>query len=792
MIGDILASAGVLTIQENSPAAVLKAIDDVRAGGAILVEEALAADGLQLIEDWLEKQPPWSDLPIILLTLGRSAPEANIKLASRLGNVTILERPLHPVTLVSAARAALRARRRQHDAEHYVEELEISEQLLRSSEARYRTLFNTMDEGFCIIEFVDGPHGPNSDYVHVEANEAYGRHAGIPDVVGQYVRAMVPDEAGEWVELYRRVLETGESIRFERELVATGRHLELAAFRVEPPELRQVAVLFQDVTARRKAEIALHELNATLEKRIAEAMAERKVLADLVEGTDAVVQVSGPDFRILAINHAAVREFERIYGITPKVGDHKLELLAGHPEQIETSRKVWQRAFDGEAFTQVLEADDADAGKRWFEAKFAPLYGPDGKQIGAYQFAYEITDRILDQKRLADATARMHEMAKLETLGQLTGGVAHDFNNLLTPIVGALDMLRRQHDGEERSKRLINGAMQAAERAATLVQRLLSFARRQHLEARTVDVVGLVEGMQDLMQRTLGTHIKVVVETQPDLPPARIDPGQLELAILNLAVNARDSMGGGGELLIRLDEADVATPSDGLEPGRYIRVAVKDSGVGMDAHTLKRAIEPFFTTKGQGEGTGLGLSMVHGLAAQSGGALRINSKVGKGTTATIWLPAAAGDAEALGDGPDEMPTQPKRATILLVDDEDLVRQATGEMLRELGHRVHEAASGAAALAQFGHGLQFDLMITDYLMPAMRGSELIEEVRKREPKLPVLLLTGYANLSEGEAEGVPRLAKPFRENDLAREVAAILSRGNSPAERRKLMRSVPPG
>jgi PAS domain S-box-containing protein len=789
VIQGILNSAGVRSCIEASVTDVLEAIDNVRAGGAILAEEALDADRLELIERWIDSQPPWSDLPIILLTRGRGGPEANMTLAGRLGNVTILERPLHPVTLVSAAKAALRARRRQHEAERHVDELERSERRLRDSERKYRALFNTMDEGFCIIEFIDGPAGPLSDYVHVEANAAYARHAGIENVVGQKVREMVPDEADEWVRLYRHVLDTGESIRFERELVATKRHLELAAFRIEPKERNQVAVLFQDVTARRAAEIALQELNINLERRISEALAERKLLADLVEGTDAIVQVVDRDCRWLAINRAGVETYQQLIGRRPRVGISKIDFLDDRPDVQERVRAVWNRALSGETFTEVVEMPDPTRGSRYFEAKFSPLYDSNGAQIGAYQFAYDVTDRLHDQQRLADATARMHEMAKLETLGQLTGGVAHDFNNLLTPIVGALDMLRRQHEGEDRSSRLISGAMQAAERAATLVQRLLSFARRQHLEARTVDVKALVEGMKDLMQRTIGPHIQVMVETEPSLPPARIDPGQLELAILNLAVNARDAMGGGGRLDIRLDEADLSGGGDGLEPGRYIRLAVKDSGVGMDELTIARAIEPFFTTKGQGEGTGLGLSMVHGLAAQSGGALKIRSKVGKGTTAELWLPAADGQAETLRDRDDNLPTQPRRATVLLVDDEDLVRQAPADMLKEMGHRVIEAASGTAALGQLGSGPDFDLLITDYLMPGMRGSELVEEARRRTPGLPALLLTGYANLAKGEAAGMPRLPKPFREADLAREVASLLSAGTSPDERRKKLHSV---
>ena len=789
VIKAILESANVATCVETGIVSLIEALDEPRAGGLILAEEALNEEGLQIFERWLAAQPPWSDLPVVLLTRGRARPEGNLALAARLGNVTILERPLHPVTLVSAARAALRARARQHEAEQYVAELRRSQQLLTASEAKYRDLFNTMDEGLCIIEFLDGPEGPLSDYVHVEANEAYARHAGIPDVVGQRLRELVPDEADAWAERYRKVLETGKAIRFEQELVATGRHLELAAFRLEPAERRQVAVLFQDITARRKAEMALQLLNLTLEQRISEALAERKLLAELVEGTDAIVQVVDRNFRIMAINKAAADEAERVTGTRPKVGDDKLELLADSPELLQKVRDVWGRALDGEAFTEISEVEDPRRGIRHYEMKFSPLLGPSGKRVGAYQFAYDVTDRVRDQQRLAEATAQMHEMAKLETLGQLTGGVAHDFNNLLTPIVGALDMLRRQHAADERSNRLISGAMQAAERAATLVQRLLSFARRQHLEARTVDVKTLVEGMHDLMQRTIGPHIAVRIDTAANVPAARVDPGQLELAVLNLAVNARDAMAGGGQIRLALDDVDLGpAEADQVEPGRYIRLSVTDTGTGMDEATLNRAIEPFFTTKGQGEGTGLGLSMVHGLAAQSGGALKIRSKVGKGTTAELWLPVADGRAESQEEADDGLPQQPRRASILIVDDENLVRMATAAMLREMGHKVLEAGTGAAALDLLKSSEDIDLLITDYLMPGMRGSELVDVARDIRPGLPVLLLTGYANLAKGEASGRPRLAKPFREADLARTVATLLSEEERPREK-PLLRSV---
>ena len=288
------------------------------------------------------------------------------------------------------------------------------------------------------------------------------------------------------------------------------------------------------------------------------------------------------------------------------------------------------------------------------------------------------------------------------------------------------------------------------------------------------------------MQRTIGPHIAVRIDTAANVPAARVDPGQLELALLNLAVNARDAMGGGGQIRLALDEVAVSpAEADGLEPGRYIRLAVTDTGMGMDEITLTRAIEPFFTTKGQGEGTGLGLSMVHGLAAQSGGALRIKSIVGKGTTAELWLPAADGTADKVREADDELPVQPRRATILMVDDEDLVRSATAEMLRELGHRVVDANTGTAALDQLASGKEIDLLITDYLMPGMRGSELIEEAKRLRPDLKALLLTGYANLAKGEAGGIPRLAKPFREADLARTVAMLLGEDQQPSGRPKL-------
>ena len=372
------------------------------------------------------------------------------------------------------------------------------------------------------------------------------------------------------------------------------------------------------------------------------------------------------------------------------------------------------------------------------------------------------------------ALAKLHEAQKLETLGQLTGGVAHDFNNLLTPVIGNLDLLRRRLPPNDPSQRLIDSGLQAASRAATLVQRLLAFARRQDLRVRSVNVGTLLDGMTDMIRRSLGPSIEVQISCQPVLPPARVDPNQLELAILNLAINARDAMPRGGTLSIEAD-AGISEPPSGLKPGDYVRITVKDSGTGMDQQTLARAVEPFFSTKGVGKGTGLGLSMVHGLAAQLGGSLNLNSRPGEGTTAEIWLPKAS-EEPTLEETESRLTVNaPREATILLVDDEDLVRFGTSEMLSELGYTVLEANSGAEALRLLRAGDSPDLIVTDYLMPGMNGVQLIEQAKRLIPSVPAILITGYSTIAEGPGAAIPRLAKPFRQSDLSKMVADMLTR-----------------
>lgn len=526
-----------------------------------------------------------------------------------------------------------------------------AETALAESEERYRTLFNSIDEGFCIIEFFDGPHGPLSDYIHIEANPAYALHAGIPNVVGQKVREMVPNEADGWVELYGDVLRSGAPIRFERELVATGRHLELAAFRVEPATRRQVAVLFQDITARKRAEAALQEINDTLEARVVAALAERKLLADIVEGTNAFVQVVDMQFRLIAINGAAVQEFERIFDVRPKVGDHLLELFQDLPEHRSAVRAVWSRALAGEEFVAVDEFGDVSRNRRFYEMRFSVLRDATGEQIGAYQFAYDVTDRLREKARLREAEEALRQSQKMEAVGQLTGGIAHDFNNLLTGIMGSLEMLQtRLRQGRFSDvDRYVAAAQGASKRAAALTHRLLAFSRRQTLDPKPTDVNRLAMGMEELVRRTVGPQITLEVVTAAGLWPALIDSPQLESALLNLCINARDAMPEGGRITIETANKwldDRAARERDLPPGQYISLCVTDTGTGMTPDVIEHAFDPFFTTKPIGQGTGLGLSMVYGFARQSGGQVRIYSELGEGTTMCLYFPRHyVGEAE---------------------------------------------------------------------------------------------------------------------------------------------------
>ncbi len=427
------------------------------------------------------------------------------------------------------------------------------------------------------------------------------------------------------------------------------------------------------------------------------------------------------------------------------------------------------RALTGERFTAVEVFGRAECALPCWEINYTPMRDEDGMIVGAFYLAKDISERLRAEQELLAAQEALRQSQKMEAMGSLTGGVAHDFNNLLTPIIGSLDILQRKGVGGEREQRLIGGALQSAERAKTLVQRLLAFARRQPLQPRAVDIAALVGGMADLVASTSGPQTRVAMDVADDLPAALADQNQLEMAILNLSVNARDAMPDGGRLSITARQVQVKDGHPtGLKPGRYVRLSVADSGIGMDAETLRRAVEPFYSTKGIGQGTGLGLSMVHGLAAQLGGALTIESRPGLGTDVQLWLPATTISPEMADRVEDAAPTM-QAGTALVVDDEEFVRASTADMLADLGYHITEADSAEHAWELVQNGLKPDLLVTDHLMPGKTGTDLARDVLARLPATRVLIVSGYAE-ADGIAADLPRLVKPFRQADLAASIA----------------------
>ena len=460
---------------------------------------------------------------------------------------------------------------------------------------------------------------------------------------------------------------------------------------------------------------------------------------------------------------------DAIFGYSELQPAWSVDLFLSHVD-VEHRHRVAAR-FEDAMTTGVLDIDcpitTADGQARHIIARGRLRLDADGNAIGMAGVVGDVTDR-------RDADARLAQAQKMDAVGQLTGGVAHDFNNLLTPITGNLDLLRMRSQGDARAERLIGNALKAAERAATLTQRLLTFSRRQALEPTTVDVAALIDGMEEMIRRTIGAMVEVRVAVPDGLPSAVVDPNQLELALLNLAINGRDAMPGGGTLTISARREDVPVESGELTVGGYLVLCVADTGTGMDAATLAKATEPFFSTKGVGRGTGLGLSMIHGLAAQSNGALRLTSRPGEGTAAELWLPVSTEQAERRVVGRGEPERRQLSADVLLVDDEALVREATADLLRDLNYRVREAASGREALDAVVGGYAPDVIVTDYLMPQMTGGALIRAARESGCQAPALLVTGYSAAGADVPSDVTRLAKPFSQMDLARAIEAVLA------------------
>ena len=519
--------------------------------------------------------------------------------------------------------------------------------------------------------------------------------------------------------------------------------------------------------------------------KITRDISERKVAQDalrrseerfrlLVQGvTDYAIYMLDPEGHVTNWNPGAQRF--KGYKEEEIQGEHFSLFYTDEDRATDLPRRALETAVRDGRFEQEGWRVRKDGSRFWAHVVIDPIWDDAGTLLGFAKVTRDVTEKREAQEALEKARAALFQAQKMETVGQLTGGIAHDFNNLLAVVCGNLELVLKRMPADAKLKRWLENAFEAAQRGATLTKRMLAFARRQDLTIEAVNVPNLVRDMAELVRTSIGPAVHIETRFPLRLAPAQADANQLELAILNLIVNARDAMPGGGTVTIGARQ-EAVPQADDLQAGEYICLSIADTGSGMDEETLARAIEPFFTTKGVGKGTGLGLSMIHGFAEQSGGRLVLKSRKGQGTTAEIWLPATQPEAEAEGVAEEPVNEAAPRAagglTILVVDDDHLVLMNTAAMLEDLGYDVIEATSGEQALRMLRRDRQIDLVITDQLMPGMTGTQLLEAVKAEWPHMPAILATGYAELPPGSDPTLARLSKPFRQDDLARAMASV--------------------
>jgi PAS domain S-box-containing protein len=491
---------------------------------------------------------------------------------------------------------------------------------------------------------------------------------------------------------------------------------------------------------------------------------ERDLLQGLLDHAGGAISFKDREGRFVRLNQekAGILGYDR----DQLVGRAETDFLG--PARAAELARADAVAVTARGRTEQVEERRAGAGARWFQVQRIPIIDAAGEVAHLATIERDISDqRVME--------ARLRQADKIKALGTLAGGIAHDFNNLLTAILGSLNLALRKLPPDERLKRLLENALTAANRGTSLTQRLLTFSRRQDLAPRIVDANAVITGMSDLVLRTIGALNRVEHDLAPELWTTVVDPEQLELALLNLCINARDAMPDGGVITVttrnrHLRDGEVAE----VAAGDYIAIAVADNGCGIPPDVMEHVFEPFFTTKDVGQGTGLGLAMVHGLAQQSGGGAAITSEPGKGTLVELFFPRSIGVVQVEEKAPEAGAAAASPRRILLVDDDPEVREVVAELLLDMGHDLIETASGAAALSALAQDDQVDLVIADLAMPGMTGFEFATAVRERWSHLPILMVTGYADITKlpslpGE---FALLHKPFEQAELRLRIAEL--------------------
>ncbi|MCT8949561.1 PAS domain-containing hybrid sensor histidine kinase/response regulator [Pseudomonas iridis] len=685
-----------------------------------------------------------------------------------------------------------------------------AETALRLSEERFSTILETIEAAFAIVKVKFDADDRPVDYYFVEANPAFERQCGV-NLRGKWVTEFAPNLEKFWFETYGHVAKTGEPANFESYANTFERWFDVRAVRVGDPADRQIAILFNDVTERRDAEERL---------RVSEALARENV--ERVQLALAAGAIIGTWHWDLPTDSFTVDEaFAKVFNLDPALGRTGLSLeqvvTTVHPDDRDGLIGAINEAIArGGAYSHQYRVRDADGKYNWLEANGRVECADDGTALRFPGVLIDVEERrsveaerdranaalralndTLEQRviaRTADlmqAEEKLRQSQKMEAVGQLTGGLAHDFNNLLAGISAALELMQKRIS-QGRFKdvdKYLATAQGATKRAAALTHRLLAFSRRQTLDPRPTDVNTLIVGMTELIQRTVGPSIRLKTLVAPDLWPALVDASQLENALLNLCINARDAMPDGGSITVETANRAVAVESVrtlDIPEGEYLCLCVTDTGTGMSTEVIAKAFDPFFTTKPLGQGTGLGLSMIYGFTKQSGGHVRVHSQVGQGTTMCIYLPRYRGEAKQNHDATRSTTAPLVKAgeTILIVDDEPTVRMLLKDVLSELGYTVLDAADSIEGLETLRSNAQIDLLITDVGLPGgMNGRQMADAGREIRPKLKTLFITGYAeNAVIGSAQlgpGMQVLTKPFAVDTLVSRVSDLLYEAKMP-------------
>ncbi|WP_339496198.1 ATP-binding protein [Pseudomonas sp. RA_105y_Pfl2_P56] len=684
-------------------------------------------------------------------------------------------------------------------------QLAASRAALASSEARFSTILETIEAAFAIVKVKFDADDRPVDYYFVEANPAFERQCGV-NLRGKWVTEFAPNLESFWFETYGHVAKTGEPANFENYANTFERWFDVRAVRVGDPADRQIAIFFSDVTQRRDAEERL---------RISEAVARENV--ERVQLALAAGAIIGTWHWDLPTDCFTMDEsFARIFDLDPALGRTGLSLeqvvMTVHPDDRDGLTAAINEAIArGGAYSHQYRVRRADGTYNWIEANGRVECADDGtplrfpgvlinveerRNVEAERDRANAALRALNdtlEQRVSTRTAelmqteeKLRQSQKMEAVGQLTGGLAHDFNNLLAGISAALELMgKRIAQGrlKDVDKYMVT-AQGATKRAAALTHRLLAFSRRQTLDPRPTDVNSLILGMTELIQRTVGPAIRLKTVAAPELWPTLVDASQLENALLNLCINARDAMPDGGRITVETANRTMDSASaraQDMPEGEYLSLCVTDTGTGMTPEVIAKAFDPFFTTKPLGQGTGLGLSMIYGFTKQSGGQVRVHSQEGQGTTMSLYLPRYCGETRANQDATRNATTPLAKSggTILIVDDEPSVRMLLCDVLGELGYNLLEAADSVEGLEALRSTAKIDLLITDVGLPGgMNGRQVADAGRAMRPELKTLFITGYAeNAVIGNSQlgpGMQVLTKPFAIDTLVSRVVSLMS------------------